>query len=115
MPPDGCEEMGWVASGDVMYSSTFYASNAEARKHLRLIQEAARHMTDRIVDPCHVHKSDPLAWATTDTRSERGACLDFASASGGRREPDQSYQYESGSPGLKIAISRIPSMSATMV
>jgi len=51
-----------------MCSSTFCASNAEVRKHLRLIQEAARHMTDRIVDPCHVHKSDPLAWATTDTR-----------------------------------------------
>ena len=29
-------------------------SNAEATKHLRLIQEAARHMTDRIVDPCQL-------------------------------------------------------------
>jgi hypothetical protein len=35
--------------------------NAEARKRLRLIQEAARHMTDRIVDPCHLHESDPPA------------------------------------------------------
>lgn len=37
------------------------SSNAEASKHLRLIQEAARHMTDRIVYPCHLHKSDPPA------------------------------------------------------
>ena len=27
-------------------------SNAEAREHLRLIQQAADHMTSRIADPC---------------------------------------------------------------
>jgi hypothetical protein len=29
-------------------------SNAEAGKHLRLIQQAAHHMTGRIVDPCQL-------------------------------------------------------------
>jgi hypothetical protein len=41
--------------------------------------------------------------------------LDFAQANGGRREPSQSYQCDFGSPGVKISISRILSMSPAMV
>ena len=44
---------------DVLFN--LLSNNAEARKHLRLIQEAAGNMTDRIVDPCHLHRSDPPA------------------------------------------------------
>jgi hypothetical protein len=52
---------------------------------------------------------------TTATRSERRTCLDFAQADDGQKEPHQSCQCDSGSPGVKIAISPILSMSATMV
>jgi hypothetical protein len=41
--------------------------------------------------------------------------LDFAQANGGRREPNRLYQCDFGSPGVKISISRILSMSPAMV
>jgi hypothetical protein len=31
-----------------------FGENAEAGKHLRLIRQAADHMTSRIVDPCEI-------------------------------------------------------------
>ena len=52
--------------------------------------------------------------ATKGTQSERVTCPDFAQADDGQREPYRSCQCDSGSPGVKIAISRILSMSAPM-
>jgi len=34
-------------------------SNAEAAEQLRLIQQAAHHMTDRIADPCELAQGRP--------------------------------------------------------
>jgi hypothetical protein len=80
-----------------------------------LLRQEPDEEEDEEEDEGNRKKEDDDDEETEDGYSEAGTCLDFAKANGSRREPNRSYQYESGSPGAKISISRILSMSATVV